>query len=124
MVFKRWTKVVLASILPPVGPFRFPMDCSKRQAIEPAFGQLWSEPAGMVVSGVALAHTSLLSTELCQVAFPKATGLGALSLGWTSGLRKWVMIWTGSPKKLTKRVASGRAALTVQEAPVPFGRQT
>jgi len=82
------------------------MDCSKRQAIEPVFGQLVSEPAwieageGGVVefeSGTC-AHTLLLSKELCQVALPKGSGFGAASLGFVSGLRKWVMIWKSRPK--------------------------
>jgi hypothetical protein len=81
------------------------MDCSKRQAIEPVFGQLGSEPArieageGGVVefeSGTC-AHTLLLSKELCHVALPKASGFGAASLGFVSGLRKWVMIWKSFP---------------------------
>ena len=55
---------------------------------------------------------------------PKGSGLGANSLGFVSGLRKWVMIWTVYPKTFVKRVASGRAGLTVQETPEPVGRQT
>ena len=68
------------------------------------------------------AHTLLLSKELCHVALPKGTGFEANSLGFVSGLRKWVMIWMSWPKNLVKSVASGRAPLTVQEAPVPSGR--
>jgi hypothetical protein len=47
-------------------------------------------------------------------------------LGFVSGLRKWVMTWKFFPTKLWKRVASGRAAATVQEAveaPGLVGRQ-
>jgi hypothetical protein len=72
------------------------------------------------------AHTLLLSKELCHVALPKGSGFGAALLGFASGLRKWVMIWKSCPKKLKKRVASGRAPLTVQEAvegSVVLGRQ-
>src|ERR1051325_7216177 len=83
-VLKRWTKVVLDKILPPVGPSSVPIAVSSKQAIEPVFGQLWSVPAITVVAGVALAHTLLLSKELCQVALPKATGCGAA----TGGLRQ------------------------------------
>ena len=107
MVFKRWTKVVLLRNVPPVGPSCEPMDCSKRQAIEPVFGQLGSEPAGIEAGegGVVefesgtCAHTLLLSKELCHVALPKGSGFGAFSLGFVSGLRKWVMIWKSCPKK-------------------------
>src|SRR6266568_1456897 len=121
-VFRRWIKVVLDRILPPVGPSSVPIAVSNRQAIEPVFGQLASVPAAIVVAGVALAHTLLLSKELCQVALPKATGCGAL--GSSLWLRKWVMIWIGSPKKVAKSVASGRAPLTVQETLPSLGRQT
>jgi len=83
LVFKRWTKVVLLRILPPVGPRSEPIDSSKRQAIEPVFGQLvGSEPAG-IEAGIELgfrktcAHTLLLSRELCHVALPTGNGLGA-----------------------------------------------
>ena len=101
MVFKRWTKVVLDMILPPAGPCCVPIDCSKRQAIEPVFGQLGFEPAGIEAGegGVVefesgtCAHTLLLSKELCHVALPKGNGFMAASLGFTSGLRKWVTIW-------------------------------
>src|ERR1700730_7180879 len=117
-------KVVLAKILPPVGPCGVPIACSKRQSIAPAFGQLASVPAGMVVCGLAAAHTLLLSKELCHVALAKGRGFGAKSLGLVLGLRKWVIISRGSPKKLANRVASGRAPLTVQEAPPSLGRQT
>jgi len=98
------------------------MDCSKRQLIEPAFGQLGSEPA--VIDASKFPHTLLLSKELCHVALPKASGFGANWLGSVSGLRKWVRIWMSCPKKLAKRVAWGREALTVHEAPVLVGRQT
>jgi len=72
------------------------MDCSKRQAIEPVFGQLGSEPAGIEAGegGVVkfesgtCAHTLLLSKELCHVALPKGSGFGAAPLGFVSGLRK------------------------------------
>src|SRR5882757_10994754 len=117
-------KVVCVMNLPPDGPFCDPMDCSKRQPIEPAFGQLAWEPAGITFECSTCAHTTLLSKELCQVALPNGIGFGTASLGLVSGLWKWVMIWRSCPKKVVKRVASGRAALTVQEAPVPFGRQT
>src|SRR5216683_681520 len=53
------------------------VDCNKRQAIAPVFGQLSSEPAGIVYSGCA--HTLLLSKELCHVALPKGSGVGAAS---------------------------------------------
>src|SRR5229473_3288562 len=99
-------------------------DCSKRQAIAPVFGQLGSEPAEIAFICRTCAHTLLLSKELCHVALPKGTAFEAAPLGFISGLRKWVMIWKSCPKKLVKRVASGRALLTVQEAPVPLGRQT
>jgi hypothetical protein len=124
LVFRRWTKVVLASRRPPVGPFWFPIDCSRRQGIAPAFGQLpGSEPAA--IDPTAFAHTLLVSTELCQVALPlRDTGFGAFRLGFASMLVKWVMIWMGCPKKLAKSVASGRAGLIVQEVPpVLVGRQ-
>src|SRR5260370_6737178 len=115
-------KVVWVMNLPQVGPVFDPIDCSKRQLIAPVFGQLASEPEA--IACCACAHTSLLSNELCHVALPKGSGFGATWLGFVSGLRKWVMICTSCPKKLVKRVASGRAPLTVQEAPVPCGRQT
>src|SRR6266478_2176126 len=69
----------------------------------------------------ALAHTTLLSTELCHVGLPTGSGFGAYWLGLVSGLRKWVTIWRSCPEK---RVAWGRLPLTVQEAPVLVGRQT
>jgi hypothetical protein len=69
-------------------------------------------------------HTRLLSNELCQVTSPKRGGLGPI-LGFTTGLRKWVMICTASPKMFVKSVASGRAAFTVQETPpVAVGKET
>jgi len=37
--------------------------------------------------------------ELCHVALAKGSGVGAASLGFVSGLRKWVMIWKSFPKK-------------------------
>src|SRR3954451_9859259 len=114
--------VVFVNILPPVGPSAVPMVCSNRQSIAPAFGQLASEPAGMKF--VFCAHTLLLSKELCQVTSPKRGGFGPTSFGFSTGLRKWVMIWTAAPKRLVNRVASGRALLTVQDAPEPEGRQT
>ena len=100
MVFKRWMKVVLARILPPVGPCCEPIDCSKRHAIAPVFGRLGSEAAGIEFGCRTCAHTLLLSKELCHVALPKGSGLGAASLGCVSGLRKWVTIWKSCPKKL------------------------
>src|SRR5258708_39420963 len=120
-VFRRWTKVVLDRILPPVGPSSVPIAVSSRQPIEPVFGQLGSVPAAIVVAGVALAHTLLLSKELCQVALPKATGCGAL--GSSSWLRKWVMIWNGSPKKVAKSETSVKAPLTGHETVSTLGRQ-
>ena len=90
--------------LPPVGPGSEPIDSSRRQAIEPVFGQLMgSEPAGIEAAfGVppfrTCAHTLLLSSELCHVALPKGSGLGAAPLGFVSGLRKCVMIWKSIPK--------------------------
>src|SRR5439155_26306996 len=71
------------------------------------------------------AQTRLLSKELCHVTSPKRDGFGPISLGFTTGLRKWVIIYTASPKTRVKSVASGRALFTVQEAPpTPVGRQT
>ena len=100
MVFKRWMKVVWVRTLPPVGPCCEPIDCSKRQAIAPVFGQLGSEPAGIAFECRTCAHTLLLSKELCHVALPKGSGFGAAALGFASGLRKWVMIWKFCPKIL------------------------
>src|SRR5882672_6736092 len=115
--------VVWVMSSPPVGSCCDPMDCSKRQLIAPAFGQLGSEPAAIEASGFP--HTLLLSKELCHVGLPKGSGFGANWLGFVSGLRKWVTTWTFFPKELVKRVASGRAPLTVQEAAlVLVGRQT
>src|SRR6185369_3822597 len=92
LVFRRWTKLVLLSRVPPVGPSFDPTVVSNRQAIEPVFGQLFrSLPAGIIVPLRTAAHTLLLSNELCHVALPKGTGLVG-SLGFSSGLRKWVMI--------------------------------
>jgi hypothetical protein len=91
LVFKRWMKVVLVMILPSAGPCCVPIACSKRQPIAPAFGQTGSEPAGIVVCGLAAAHTLLLSKELCQVALAKGSGFGANSVGFVLGLRKWVV---------------------------------
>src|SRR5215471_12526909 len=85
-------------VLPPAGPSCEPIDSSKRQAIEPAFGQLGSEPAGIEFECRTCAHTLLLSRELCHVALPKGSGDGAASLGLVSGLRKWVMIWSSDPR--------------------------
>ena len=82
LVFKRWTKVAFARSLPPVGPCWFPIDCSKRQGIAPAFGQLAaSDPAA--IDPTAFAHTLLVSNELCHVALPpRGTGRVAFSLGF------------------------------------------
>src|SRR5581483_11794991 len=108
LVFKRWTNVVLLRAAPPVGPSCEPIDCSKRQAMAPLFGQLGSEPARIEAgeggsveceSGTC-AQTLLVSKELCHVALPKGSGSGAASLGFVSGLRKWVMTWKFSPRKL------------------------
>ena len=86
-VFKRWINVAWVINLPPVGPSRDPIDCSKRHGIAPGFGQLASEPE--VTDGVnALAHTALLSKTLCHVGLPKGSGFGANSFGFVSGLRK------------------------------------
>src|SRR3954449_8819660 len=120
-------KVVLLRTLPPVAPGSAPIASSRRQAIEPAFGQVGSEPAGIIVPWRTCAHTLLLSSELCHVALPNGRGFGAASFGFVSGLRKWVMIWKSKPKKFWKRVASGRALLTVHEAveaPTLVGKQT
>jgi len=82
--------VVWVMTFPPAGPGFDPIVLSKRHAMPPAFGQLASEPA--VTDGVsAFAHTMLLSEELCHVGLPTGSGLGANSLGFVSGLRKWVM---------------------------------
>src|SRR5205823_14360765 len=82
--------VVLVSDLPPVGPSSEPITCSKKQSIEPPFGQLASVPA--VMKFFFCAHTRLLSKELCQVTSPKRGGFGPMSFGFTTGLRKWVII--------------------------------
>ena len=124
LVFKRWTNVVSARSLPPVGPFWFPIDSSKRQGIAPVLGQLGSDPAG--IDFTAFAHTALVSKP-CHVALPlRGTGSVAFWLGFALMLVKWVMIWTSWPKTFTKRVASGRAGLMVQEVPplTTSGRQT
>jgi hypothetical protein len=68
--------------------------------MEPVFGQLGWEPAGIKAGegGVVefesgtCAHTLLLSKELCHVALPKGSGLVAASLGLILGLRKCVTI--------------------------------
>src|SRR6476620_9323316 len=71
------------------------------------------------------AQTRLLSNELCHVTSPKRGGLGPILLGFSTGLKKWVMIWTDSPKTLVNNVASGRALLTVQETlPFAVGKHT
>ena len=116
--------MVFARSLPPVGPCWFPMDSNRRHGIEPAFGQLASDPASMCP--VAVAHTLLVSKELCHVALPlRDTGSVAFALGYASMLAKWVMICTGCPNTSVKRVASGRALLTVQDVPpLLVGRQT
>ena len=75
----------------PAVPRCDPIDCSSKQGIAPACEQLESEPAGIDFSGFA--QTRLLSNELCQVGLPKGSGVGAFSLGFVSGLRKWVMTW-------------------------------
>src|SRR5882724_12234918 len=114
-------KVVFVSDLPPAGPLSEPITCSNRQSIAPPFGQLESEPA--VIKSFFCAQTRLLSKELCHVTSPKRGGFGPMSFGFTTGLRKWVMICTASPKICTKRVASGRALFTVQETFPSLGRQ-
>lgn len=77
--------VVCVRKLPPVGPLSEPIDCNKRQAIAPSFGQLSSEPAGTAF--FFCAHTLLLSKELCQVTLPKGNGFGAIPLGCVSRLQ-------------------------------------
>ena len=67
------------------------------------------------------AQTLLLSKELCQVALPKGSGVGALPLGAASLLRKCVMIWICWPKKVVNRVASGRALFEFHAAVVAPG---
>jgi hypothetical protein len=66
--------------------------------------------------GIVAAQTLLLSKELCQVAFPLSGGTMP-SLGFSLMRAKWVMISSGCPKMLVKRVASGRAGLTVHDMP-------
>ena len=85
-MFKRWMKVVLDRGLSFAVPLSEPIDCRRRQLIAPWFGQLESVPEGIACTGCA--HTLLLSSELCHVALPKGSGLGANSLGLESGLRK------------------------------------
>jgi hypothetical protein len=81
-------KLVLLSSVPPVGPSREPTVSSKRQGIEPVFGQLGSpELAGIDFPPRTAAHTLLVSNELCHVALPKGTGCAG-SLGFSFGLRK------------------------------------
>jgi hypothetical protein len=97
--------------------------------MEPVFGQLASDPAGMAFffGSRTAAQTLLLSSELCHVALPKGRGFGAASFGLVSGLRKCVTIWNVCPKMVWNRVASGRAPLAVQDAvdaPAAVGRQT
>src|ERR1041384_7937967 len=98
-------KVVLDSVVPPEGPGCEPIDCSSRQGIEPAFGQLGSDPAGIMLAFNTCAQTLLVSNELCHVALPKGRGLGAASFGFASGLRKCVAIWMSWPKIRWKSVA-------------------
>jgi len=81
-------KVVLLRRVPPVGPSSEPTDSSRRQGIDPVFGQLASEPAGIEFEFKTCAHTLLLSSELCHVAFPKGIGFGAAAFGFVFGLRK------------------------------------
>src|SRR6266436_99997 len=114
--------VVFVSDLPPAGPSSEPITCNNRQSIAPPFGQLASVPA--VMKFFFCAHTLLLSKELCQVTSPKRDGFGPMPFGFTTGLRKCVIICTASPKIFVKRVASGRALLTVQETAPSLGRQT
>ena len=75
-VFNLWMKVVLDNIVPPEGPGCEPMDCSSRQGMEPVFGQVGSEPAGMLFECSTCAQTLLVSNELCHVALPKGRGVG------------------------------------------------
>jgi len=65
------------------------------------------------------AQTLLLSDELCQVALPKGSGLGSKLISDCVGAQEMMMICCACPKRFVNRVASGRAALTVQEAPMP-----
>ena len=71
--------------------------------MEPLFGQLLrSVPASMCPEAVA--HTLLLSKELCQVAFPPK-GTVTPGLGFALMLAKWVMIWKFCPRISVNRVA-------------------
>src|SRR5205814_10196941 len=90
LVLRRCINVVLVSNLPPVDPSSEPITWSRRQSIAPLFGQLASVPA--VTDFCFCAHTRLLSKELCHVTSPKRDGFGPISFGFTTGLRKWVMI--------------------------------
>ena len=77
LVFRRWMNVVLIRRLPPERPCSDPVTCSKRQAIDPTFGQLCSEPA--VIESIRCAQTLLLLTkELCQVGCRRAADWGEL----------------------------------------------
>src|SRR5215210_4883900 len=96
--------VVPVSDLPPLGPLSDPITCSKRQPMEPVFGQLACEPAR--IEFTACAHTLLLSYELCHVALPNGRGSGACLFGFVLGLRKCVIICRSCPKKLVNSVAS------------------
>ena len=88
-VFSRWMKLVWLSNVPPMGPSREPTVSSKRQGIEPVFGQLGSPELARIIAFPlkTAAHTLLLSNELCHVALPKGTGRVG-SLGFSFGLRK------------------------------------
>src|SRR6266508_1071208 len=79
VVFSRWTKVVFASLSPPVGPFWCPTASSRSQAI--AFLSTVTAPLGWCT----LAQTLLVSLS-CHVArmMPSATTFGSV-LG-SSGL--------------------------------------
>jgi hypothetical protein len=54
-------KLVFDNVVPPEGPAREPMDCSRGQGMEPAFGQVGSEPAGMLFECSTCAQTLLVS---------------------------------------------------------------
>src|SRR5512144_497595 len=79
MVLNRWTNVVTASVLPPVGPTWVPTACSVTHGIAPAATKLGSSE-----DAVAFAQTTLVSAESCQVA---RTVLFSKGLG----LKKWVI---------------------------------
>src|SRR5689334_18379171 len=113
-------KVVLNRRLPPVGPLVFPTDCNSRHWIEPVWEQLSMLASGSIPFDFT-AQTRLLSSELCQVAFPLS---GGTMPGFGPALMLWkcVMIWNCAPSRSVKRVASGRAAGLQAVPPVGVGR--